>query len=50
VLQLLHAEGIRSGAQYDWAHYFDPPQELMDEFEDSPANLTDWKIIEPNYS
>ena len=50
MLQLLHAEGTRSGAMFDWAHYFEPSQEIMDEFEDSPLDLTDWKTIEPDFS
>jgi hypothetical protein len=33
VMQLLHAEGIRNNATYQWANFFEPEQDLLDEFE-----------------
>jgi thymidylate synthase len=33
VLQLIHAEGMRNGIQYQWRNYFAPDQELIDQFE-----------------
>jgi hypothetical protein len=50
VLQLLHAEGIRAGAMFDWAHYFTPSPEEMADFEEAPVDLTDWSKIEPEFS
>lgn len=32
VLQLMAAEGVRNGMRYQWAHYFEADQELIDEF------------------
>lgn len=34
VLQLMMADGIRNGMSYQWTNYFEPPPELMAEFDD----------------
>lgn len=33
VLQLMHVEGSMNGNRYQWTHFFEPSQDLMDEFE-----------------
>jgi hypothetical protein len=32
-LQLIHADGIHRGANYQWANYFAPEQALLDEMQ-----------------
>jgi hypothetical protein len=33
VMQLMICEGIKNGGRYQWLHFFDPAQEIIDEFE-----------------
>jgi hypothetical protein len=33
LLQLIHAEGMRTGNRYQWKNFFEPEQELIDEFD-----------------
>ena len=32
-MQLIHADGLRSGARFIWKNYFEPAPELLAEFE-----------------
>lgn len=33
LLQLFHVEATLRGAQLQWSHYFEPEQQLIDQFE-----------------
>lgn len=33
LLQLFHVESAMRGSQLQWSHYFEPEQNLIDEFE-----------------
>lgn len=43
VMQLIHADGIRNGVVYQWSNFFEPDQELLDEFDRlaNPSELED---------
>jgi hypothetical protein len=43
IMQLLHAEGIRNGITYQWLSFFEPEQDILDEYErlSNPNELED---------